>query len=456
MKYVKTYENYKKYRNEEVVNEELFGLGKFLLGLFKKLGERITKMLGDNPNITNIDELVEKVYFNPADKDYIFKTAIDEFKKRPDANNEDCFKLVDDVLGAIAPENQQVVYDELLKKFGKNIAPIEIIKYYLSVARNRAIKDFKYAGGPDAKPGEAVKIDPKLKKLDLNDATHLPELKKLLIPTGEDRKKKKEVALNWVEKTLIPKMLQYIQAITEDQIREYLKTKGLTIAEGTGAYKAGDSVMYKADNWEKNKANEVWNKLTDEEKKDPNGDKLKELIDNGSIGIKIIKTVEKDFVRFTDVDWIKKNDEILGKVENVKSEYKVGDTVVYKRKDFVQDEWDKLSDDDKKDKDSEKMKALIEGKKIGIETIKEINDKEQTATFKGNDGDFKKSLGDILLKLEVKAEGQDELVKKLGELKAKKPEDIQKVGKFVDFISDDANKDKIADIDKIIGTEGGV
>jgi hypothetical protein len=58
----------------------------------------------------------------------------------------------------------------------------------------------------------------------------------------------------------------------------------------------------------KNKANEVWNKLTDEEKKDPNGDKLKELIDNGSIGIKIIKTVEKDFVRFTDVDWIKKND----------------------------------------------------------------------------------------------------------------------------------------------------
>ena len=51
----------------------------------------------------------------------------------------------------------------------------------------------------------------------------------------------------------------------------------------------------------------------------------------------------------------------------------------------------------------------------------------------------------------AKAEGQDDLVKKLGDMKTTKPDDIKKVGTFVDFISDEANKDKVAEIDKIIG-----
>ena len=35
--------------------------------------------------------------------------------------------------------------------------------------------------------------------------------------------------------------------------------------------------------------------------------------------------------------------------------------------------------------------------------------------------------------------------------KASKPEDIKKVSDFVDFISDENNKDKVVEIDKIIG-----
>lgn len=54
---------------------------------------------------------------------------------------------------------------------------------------------------------------------------------------------------------------------------------------------------------------------------------------------------------------------------------------------------------------------------------------------------------------EVKAEGQEDLVKKLGELKAKKPDDISKVSKYVDFISNDANKSKMEEIDKIINPQ---
>ena len=55
--------------------------------------------------------------------------------------------------------------------------------------------------------------------------------------------------------------------------------------------------------------------------------------------------------------------------------------------------------------------------------------------------------------VQAKAEGQDDLVKKLGELKAKKPDDLPKVSKYVDFISDDANKSKVEEIDKIINPE---
>ena len=50
----------------------------------------------------------------------------------------------------------------------------------------------------------------------------------------------------------------------------------------------------------------------------------------------------------------------------------------------------------------------------------------------------------------VKAEGQEDLVKKLGELKTKKPDDLPKVSKYIDFISNDANKAKVEEIDKII------
>jgi len=54
---------------------------------------------------------------------------------------------------------------------------------------------------------------------------------------------------------------------------------------------------------------------------------------------------------------------------------------------------------------------------------------------------------------EAKAQGQEDLVKKLGELKAKKPDDIKKVASYVDFISKEENKDKVAEIDKIITPE---
>ena len=127
--------------------------------------------------------------------------------------------------------------------------------------------------------------------------------------------------------------------------------------------------------------------------------------------------------------------------------YKVGDNVVYKREKFDQAKWDALTDDDKKKPNEGKMKEL-QAESIGIKKISKIEG--DNISFEG--ADFTKTMDDILMKTEeVKAEGQEDLVKKLGDLKTKNPENIKKVGTFVDFISDDANKDKVAEIDKIIG-----
>jgi hypothetical protein len=134
-------------------------------------------------------------------------------------------------------------------------------------------------------------------------------------------------------------------------------------------------------------------------------------------------------------------------------DYKVGDTVVYKREKFVQEEWDKITDDEKKKPNEGKMKEL-QADQIGIKKISKIEGDK--ISFEG--ADFTKEKGDILMKAEeVKAEGQEDLVKKLSDLKTKKPDDIKKVGSYVDFISDEANKDKVAEIDKIMGAgaEGG-
>jgi hypothetical protein len=89
---------------------------------------------------------------------------------------------------------------------------------------------------------------------------------------------------------------------------------------------------------------------------------------------------------------------------------------------------------------------------IGVKKVSKIEGDK--VSFE--DADFTKTKTDILIKVEgAKAEGQEELVKKLGELKTKKPEDIKKVSDFVDFIGDEKNKDKVVEIDKILKAEEG-
>ena len=160
MKYLKTYESY---RNTEPVNEELIGkLFDFLKNMWGKALEDIKK-LGQNPTMEQLDKWLEENTFNRNSNNYLFKSVMDEFKKEAATNTERCLDLVGSILdpatGQLGEQGLQPFYDGLLKVFGKNLAPIETIKYYFITCRNRAIKDYKYAGGPDAGKVDQDKIN---------------------------------------------------------------------------------------------------------------------------------------------------------------------------------------------------------------------------------------------------------------------------------------------------------
>lgn len=373
MRYVKSFESHRTSKIGEPVNEELFGgVINFFKNMWNKAVEEIKK-LGDNPTPEQIEDWIDKNPLNPTDDSYILKGVMDEFAKKPDANEQDCLDLIKNILdpqvGSLGKQGLQTLYDGLIKAFDKETPTLDIVKFALETIRNRAIKDYKYAGGPDLKvvANQDASVDDKKIIVDMKDTTHLPEFKKVILTAQQDNKKRKQLAIDWVNKTLVPRLDKYLSEIKDEDVDKYIESVGKKAPEAgpEGGYKVGDNVVYKREKFDQAK----WDALTDDDKKKPNEGKMKEL-QAEAIGIKVVSKVE-------------------------------GDNIFFK-------------------------------------------DKE------GNE--FSKATGDILMKTEeVKAEGQEDLVKKLGDLKTKNPENIKKVGTFVDFISDDANKDKVAEIDKIIG-----
>lgn len=311
MRYVNTFESFKTKRLQPV-NEELLGT---VINFFKNMWAKATqelKKLGDNPSLQQLDQWIEKNPFNPADDTYLLKSVMDEFNKKPTANDQDCLTLIDNILdpelGALGTQGMQPFFDQIIKAFGNNTKPLNIIQYYMERIRDRAIKDYKFAGGPDLKVGEPAKLDPKKKTLGLDDTTHLPDFKKILKAATDD-KKKKEATINWVNKTLVPRLEKYATEVTDEEVDAYLKTKGI---ETGGDYKIGDMVIYKREKF--NQAN--WDALTDDDKKKQNEGKVKELETKEEIGTKKISKIEGEKVNFEGADFTKLTSDILMKIEN--------------------------------------------------------------------------------------------------------------------------------------------
>jgi len=365
MKYVKSFESHRKSKVAEPVNEELFGgIINFFKGLWSKAMEELKK-LGKDPDTQEVKDWIGSNPFNPSDNNYLFKNVMDEFKKKPEANDQDALTLVDSILnpetGVLGKQGLAPLYENLKKAFppldGEPMSSqFATFEYVFNTVRTKAIIQYKFAASTDGK------VDPKKINIDLKDMTHLPDVKKLLT-AATDGKKKKDAIVNWCEKTLFPQLDKLADAITEEEVNKYLEGKKIPVPEAS-----------------------------------PEGG------------------------------------------------YKVGDNVVYKREKFDQAKWDALTDDDKKKPNEGKMKEL-QAEAIGIKKISKIEGDK--ISFEG--AEFTKTMGDILMKTEeVKAEGQEDLVKKLSDMKTKKPEDIKMVNSFVDFISDEANKDKVDDVFKLM------
>lgn len=366
MKYVRTFESFRN-KKEDPINEEFLG---GLLNFFKKMWNDATaelKKLGEDPKPEQLDEWIENNIFNSSSKTYLFKSVMDEFKKKTEANNEDCLTLVDSILdpetGALGTQGLQPLYDSLMKTFGKNLAPIETIKFYFQTSRNRAIKDYKYAGGPDLKIGEDAKIDPNAKKMDLKDTSHLPDLKKVLEAAGDDNKKKLQDTTGWVEKNLLPRLSKYIQEIKPEEVTKYLDSKGIKQKEGIGELKEGDDVVYKRDKFNE----EEWNKVTEDDKKKTDEGPMKDLQNKGMIGIKKISAINGEEISFEGSEFKKTKDDILMKVmTDQNEESKKAAESLGKIKDdadkmkTVADLADMLQDDAKKDQ-VEQIKKIITG-----------------------------------------------------------------------------------------------
>ncbi len=401
MKYIKRYESFK---NTEPVNEEF--LGKLIGGiknLIKKGQERINKTKGGKEI-----EVIYQKYLTMITSELAKTAQIDlniaaaskgDMPAAPGATTNDAnAKLAADTL-----KKKKAIMDQIVKKIKANALK----------EMDGVLKKF---GGAAANPQLNLLIDAKKDQFEMD---YLNAQIAYLDKAGD----KTMVATISKERDALSKKI-------EDDFKEFDTAKAVT-------YEVGDQVIYLL----KDKTPEQY-------------DKTKKPEDQKDI-VGVHKIAELDGDNFTLEDengkpTIKKTGkEIMGKVEGAEGagEYKVGDVVIYLKKDKKKEEFDALTDEEKKNPTEGKAAEIV-----GVKKIEKLEGDKVTFLDKDGKPTIIKTLAEIIGKSEgEQAQGQEDLVKKLGELKSKKPEDIKKVSSYVDFMSDEKNADKVAEIEKIIG-----
>ena len=152
-----------------------------------------------------------------------------------------------------------------------------------------------------------------------------------------------------------------------------------------------------------------------------NEDVLKKKVEEYKTANKIVDTVDN---------------KILTSYEANKPEELIGKTVRYKRDDY---------DDSKKPEEQEDMIASGEVKKIDKDIIYIFNTKLNK--------EIKKDIGDILVKLgdggQEKEDEKIDIEVKVKKLKEEKPDSVDKLSKFIDFINTGDEKEVQEIVDKI-------
>jgi hypothetical protein len=428
--YIKNFESFKSSKNTEPVNEELLGaIGKAVGAIFKKGKELINKAKGGKEveaiyqkylkmvqdqfasqakvslnimasekgtakpiqNAANVIPKKESVDLESSDKlfeaDANTKLAVDTLKQKKAALDQILQKLkgmalkeMDAVLKKYGGSAKNPKLDLLIqsKKDEFDLAYLNAQINYLEQAGDTTM----VANIKKERDGIATKIEKELAQADTAVAVEYKEgdevihLLKGKTKENYDPKKKPEDQKDIVGVHKISKIEGDKYTLLDDEEKPTIVITGAELVgkpaevpgkeEATGDYKKGDTVFYKREKWEENKAQEVWDKLTDEEKKKTDEGKIKELIDNGSLGVKKIEDVANDKVKFLDKDgkpMEKELGDIIGKTEEVSDANEDAEK--------AKEELAKIKDDPEKMKNvSSYAEFLRKGKPEDVDTIK--------------------------------------------------------------------------------------
>jgi len=347
--------------NEMPLNEELLGgLVNFFKGLWKKMGEEITRLEND-PN--KIKEYIANNTFNVTSPNSIFKMELDTFNKNKVITDDTVKNFINDLLnpttGVLGKQGIGNLFNDKALQGDKIKAKRIAFEYIINLSRNYISKKINYnpTNNKFDRDGTSGKF------IDNNFLKGL----KAVMPIKDKIDKKK--VINWITINIFQEMQKFVRTIKEDDIKAAQQKGGVDVKqEATMTY-----------------------------------DRLKEFLDSG-------------------------------------------DPVIYLLKDKTKEEFDVK-------KAPEEQTTVV-----GIKKIHEVKpeDGDDAVTFldKNNQPNIKKRYEDIIGPAKAKPGEAGQNAQKAKEALGKIANDEDKMGKvatFADFIGNEANKDKVEQINQIMG-----
>ena len=435
MKYIKTFESH---RHTEPVNEEFLGaLGKLIGNLFNKAKQIINKTKGGKDIEAIYNKylgMINDAFTKQANVNLHIISASEQQKDTqvpPTENKTGATSSVNasykysskyKINEADEPDANSKIEDVKILKDKKGVID-QIIKKYKDMALKEMDAVLKKYGGASKNPQLQIIINSKKDQFDLD---YLNAQISYLEQSGD----KTQIGNITKQRDIISKKIQ-------DDFKNIDTVKAIE-------YKEGDEAIYLLDGKEKKE----WDALSDEEKGKPKEGKAAEIV-----GVAKITKVDGDNYTLDNNGEVlnKTSSDIVSKASsgiNLEqlTKYKDDKTpVIYKRKEFNEAEWNKLTDEEKKNPPEDKKELL----KVDVKPIENVD--KDTVSFKDNEGNiFTKTYDDIIGPGEAKSEEAKDAAVSLGKIKDN-PDKMNKIANYADFLLNDENKDKIDQIQKIIG-----
>jgi len=412
MKTVRNFDSFKNHNNNyEPVNEEIFGaIGKFFSNMFAKAKERVNKTKGGKE--------IEAIY-----QKYL-KQINDQLSKQ--AKVELNIGAATDAKEGQKPAEKTATPEKPGEKKEEEKKESRLLKY----DSFRRINEAEEGGDEvDAKTaveqlkGKQALIQGIVKKL---KEMALKEMDAVLVKMGGAQKNPQlQIIINakkdQFELDFMNAQINYLEQAGDKVMSKEIQKKRDTVAKNIeNTYKnfdkakpvelkEGDKVIY----LRKDKKKEEWDALSDKEKENPEEGKAKDIV-----AVNKLVKIDGDKYKIETEDGKeieKKSSEIIGPAKGGGGEvvdFKDGDTVIFKRKDFDDkkdgEEWGKIKDEDKKNPESDAVKKMIADGKINVKKVEKIEGED--FVFKGEDDkDLKSPKASVLSKVEgEKKEGEGE------------------------------------------------